>query len=207
MVYACAYLDEPIVIPGDFSPTFPYLALLNRHDGRGACKALPTTVRIVCANTFNAAEAQGDRNRSAFAFVHSGSWRDRLDEARQAVLGVRREAATWSAIAAELGTIGVSAAQRDSFIAEFIPMPPGQVVSDRVVGNIKAARQRMALLFDSPTVAPIADTAYGLVQAAGEYLDHLRPHRNADTYLGRQLLTPQALKTRAVTLARHVTAR
>lgn len=206
MVYACAYLDEPIEIPGDFSPTFPYLALLNRHDGRGACKVLPTTVRVVCANTFAAAEAEGERDGTAYSFNHTKNWRDRIADARNAVRGVRDAAAQWAQIATELSLTPVTKAQRLAFVADFIPMPPGNVISDRVVRNIDEARTAMFDLFESPTVAPIADTAYGLVQAAGEYLDHLRGYRNNETYMRRQLLKPQALKTKAITLAREVCA-
>lgn len=55
-VWCLAYLDEPITIPGDNSPTLPYLAITNRHDGTAACALRATAVRIVCANTFRAAE-------------------------------------------------------------------------------------------------------------------------------------------------------
>ncbi len=45
---------------------------------------------------------------------------------------------------------------------------------------------------------------YGLVQAAGEYLDHARGFRNSDTHLGRTLLRPEPLKVKAVKLVRQV---
>jgi phage/plasmid-like protein (TIGR03299 family) len=55
-VWCLALLDEPVDLPGDTSATLPYLAITNRHDGTAACPLRATAVRIVCANTFRAAE-------------------------------------------------------------------------------------------------------------------------------------------------------
>jgi hypothetical protein len=41
----------------------------------------------------------------------------------------------------------------------------------------------------------------GLIQAAGEYLDHGRTYRSRDSYLGRTLIRPERLKVRAIKLA------
>jgi hypothetical protein len=43
-----------------------------------------------------------------------------------------------------------------------------------------------------------------LVQAAGEYLDHVRRYRNCDSHITRTLLKPEPLKAKAVQLAREV---
>src|SRR5262249_56016360 len=51
-VWCLALLDEPVELPGDDSPTLPYLAITNRHDGTAACALRATAVRILCANTF-----------------------------------------------------------------------------------------------------------------------------------------------------------
>ena len=61
---------------GDQSPTLPYLAITNRHDGTGACALRATAVRIVCANTFRAAELEGERTGTTFSFVHKSGWRN-----------------------------------------------------------------------------------------------------------------------------------
>jgi phage/plasmid-like protein (TIGR03299 family) len=58
-VWCLALLDEPVELPGDTGPTMPYLTITNRHDGTTACALRATAVRIVCANTFRAAELEG----------------------------------------------------------------------------------------------------------------------------------------------------
>ena len=203
-VWCLALLDEPITLPGDDSPTLPYLAITNRHDGTGACALRATAVRIVCANTFRAAELEGERTGATFSFIHKSSWRNRIEEARVAVTGAQAEMRRYSNLAAELLGIPVTPAQRELFITEFIPKPPEGLITDRVARNVDEARKALRLLFDSTTNEQIAGTAYGLVQAAGEYLDHVRTARSWETRLNRTLIRPEPLKHRALSLAREV---
>lgn len=202
--WALAYLDEPVTLPGDNSVTLPYLALLTRHDGTGALKALSTSVRIVCANTFSASEAEGDRTGTAFTFSHSKSWRDRIEEARQTITGVRNDFQAWQEVAEHLVNVRVTREQAETFIREFIPSPPEGLVSDRVAKNVDEARQAVRTILAGPTCETVAGTGFGLVSAAGEYLDHYRSYRSMDSYYNRQLLRPEPLKTKAVNLVRDI---
>jgi phage/plasmid-like protein (TIGR03299 family) len=204
-VWCLALLDEPITLPGDTSPTLPYLAITNRHDGTAACALRATAVRIVCANTFRAAELEGERTGATFSFIHKSSWRNRIEEARQAVTGARTEMRRYTELAAELLNIPITSRQRELFVTEFIPMPPTGLVTDRVARNVEEARKALRLLFDSTTNEQIAGTAYGLVQAAGEYLDHVRNARSWETRLNRTLIRPEPLKHRALSLVREIT--
>ena len=123
-VWCLALLDEPITLPGDDSATLPYLAITNRHDGTGACALRATAVRIVCANTFRAAELEGERTGTTFSFIHKSSWRSRIEEARRAVTGAQAEMRRYSDLARELLAIPITPVQRELFITEFIPKPP-----------------------------------------------------------------------------------
>jgi phage/plasmid-like protein (TIGR03299 family) len=203
-VWCLALLDEPVELPGDDSPTMPYLAITNRHDGTGSCALRATAVRIVCANTFRAAELEGERTGATFSFIHKASWRNRIEEARQAVTGARTEMRRYTELAQELLGIPVTPRQRELFVTEFIPMPPQGLVTDRVARNVEEARQALRLIFESKTTEQVAGTAYGLVQAAGEYLDHVRTARSWETRLNRTLIRPEPLKHRALSLVREV---
>jgi phage/plasmid-like protein (TIGR03299 family) len=203
-VWCLAMLDEPITLPGDDSPTLPYLAITNRHDGTAACALRATAVRIVCANTFRAAELEGDRTGATFSFIHKSSWRNRIDEARRAVTGAQAEMRRYADLARDLLAIHVTPAQRELFITEFIPKPPEGLITDRVARNVDEARQALRMIFESTTTEQVSDTAYGLVQAAGEYLDHVRTARSWETRLNRTLIRPEPLKHRALSLARDI---
>jgi phage/plasmid-like protein (TIGR03299 family) len=203
-VWCLALLDEPVILPGDDSPTLPYLAITNRHDGTAACALRATAVRIVCANTFRAAELEGERTGTTFSFIHKASWRTRIEDARKAVTGARDEMARYAELAADLLAIRVTPEQRELFITEFIPKPPDGLITDRVARNVDEARAALRMIFDSKTTEQVAHTAYGLVQAAGEYLDHVRTARSWETRLNRTLIRPEPLKHRALSLAREV---
>jgi phage/plasmid-like protein (TIGR03299 family) len=205
-VWCLALLDEPIQLPGDHSITLPYLAITNRHGQPGGCTLRATAVRIVCANTFRAAELEGDRTGTTFSFIHKPGWRNRVTQAREAVTGARQEMRAYEQLATELLGIPVSTRQRELFIGEFIPMPPAGLVTDRVSRNVEEAREAVRSILTSETTAPVAHTAYGLVQAAGEYLDHVRRSRTWETKLNRTLIKPEPLKAQALKLAREVVA-
>lgn len=211
-VYALILLDEPYNITGDVDgfgdpvTTLPYFALLNSHDGTGACKGLYTQVRVVCWNTVQAAAAEGDRTGAQFSLRHTSGVKTRMEEARAAIQGARDEAARWKELAESLAILPVNREQQLIFVNEFLPQPPTGFVSERVLNNIQQDRAKfMHLLNDSLTNCEMPN-ALGLVNAATEYLDHLRGFRNRDTYLGRQLLQAEPLKAKAVRLAREVAA-
>lgn len=205
-VWMLARLDEPVELPGDKSLAFPYLGITSSHDGKASCAARLTTVRIVCANTFGAAEAEGERTGAVFSFSHRGDWRNRLGEAREALMFARKETAEYVAAMTELLGIKITPEQEKLFLTEFIPSPPDGLVSDRVARNIEEARAAVLGFLNSPTVegSGIRGTAYGLVQGAGEYLDHTRTARTWETRMNRSLLRIEPLKAKAATLAREV---
>jgi phage/plasmid-like protein (TIGR03299 family) len=213
-VWMLSMLDEPLEIAGDASTaTYPFLALMSRNDGMGGTVLRPTHVRIVCKNTFSLAE-MGEagytvrgKNNGQFGFVHRGDWRDRIEEAKAAVGLARQQARAYQAWAAEMLAIKVTEAIEEQFISEFLPEPVG-VVSDRVKQNVENARNAFRAVLASDTVdgANIRGTGYGLVNAAGEYLDHIREARTWDTRMNRTLLTPETMKGKAVKIVRTLTA-
>jgi phage/plasmid-like protein (TIGR03299 family) len=205
-VWCLALLDEPIALPGDGSPTFPYLGITNRHDGTASCALRATMVRIVCANTFRQAELEGERTGTTYSFLHRGNWRNRIEEAREAVTGARREAKAYEEFAREMLAVPVSRAQAELFVTQFIPSPPETMITDRVARNIETARAAVRGILAGPTIAGTEGTAYSLIQAAGEYLDHVRIARSWESRLNRTLMRPEPLKARALTLVREIAA-
>lgn len=206
-VWALAYLDEPFTVAGDDSETYPFVALLNAHDGSGACKLVSTSVRVVCWNTYQAASMQGERSGRQFTFRHVGDVKERIDEAVKALAGVRDDAHEWDELAKELYGISVDDATFNHFMADFIPDPIGDVVSDRVRKNVETARTTFkSLYFDSVTTEAHRGTALGLLDTAVEWSDHVRGYRSRDTYMSRTMLRPEPLKAKALSLVRQHTS-
>jgi phage/plasmid-like protein (TIGR03299 family) len=207
-VWMLARINEPVQLPGDGSAIYPFLGLTSSHDGQASCAARLTTVRIVCGNTYSAAEAEGERTGKVYSFSHRGDWRERMGEAREALMYARTETQEYVAAMTELLGIKVTPAQEQLFLREFIPSPPDGLVSDRVAKNIAEARAAVLGFLEGPTVegAGVRGTAYGLVQAAGEYLDHVRLARSWESKMNRSLLRQEPMKAQAAVLAREVAA-
>lgn len=210
-VWALAYLDEPFKVAGDDSEALPFLALLNNHDGSGAVKATFTSIRVVCWNTYSMASVQGDRTGAQHVFRHVKGLNDRVDAAKQAIAEMDHETDMWKALASDLFDLKLTdeeAALRH-FMYDFpglaSPGEHGKPSSERVEENVARARKVFRHLYlDSVTNEAHRGTALGLVDAAVEYLDHVRGFRNQDTYLNRTILRPEPLKALAVRQARKV---
>jgi phage/plasmid-like protein (TIGR03299 family) len=206
-VYVLAYLDEPYKVPGDTSLTYPFLAIMNAHDGSSRLRLLPTDIRVVCANTFHYASLQAEQTGVQYTFRHSASVKERVEEAKTALSQVRVNSQKYLEMAVELTGLTVDDDSLKEFLVDFLPSPEehGEVISDRVRENIATARKAFKQIYlDSPTCEGIRGTGYGLFQAAGEYLDHKRGFRSRDSYLGRTVLSADRSKTKALELVRKV---
>jgi hypothetical protein len=159
-------------------------------------------VRVVCWNTYRAAELQGERSGQQYTFRHVGDVRDRVEDAKLAIRGVRTAQAEWVALAEQLAGFKVDAKAVANFVTSFIPEPVEAIVSDRVRANVVAARAALTtIITDEPTCDGHRGTALGLVDGAVEYLDHVRAFRSRDTLMNRTLLRPEPMKSKLVALA------
>jgi phage/plasmid-like protein (TIGR03299 family) len=206
--YLTAKVDEDLTINGDDSPTFPYLVVTWAHNGTAAMVARATNVRVVCQNTISASEAEAERTGRQFTFRHTKNVKARIEDAKEALRGARDDAKVFQELANELAKVTVTKEQKEDFVTRLLPAPATDVViSERVVNNITDARDSVRALFTGPTIPDAhKDTAYGLLLAGTEYLDHLRGARNSDTYLGRTLLKDSRYKARLVPMIREVVA-
>lgn len=203
-VWALMYLDEPYKVKGDSSEHLPFIALVNPHDGSGACKAIETQVRIVCWNTLQMALADSERSGKQLIFRHAGNVEERIAEAKESLTQLRSDVEDYQGLADTLMRIKVGDKELDTFLSEFLPNPAenGEQVSDRVQDNVGKARAMFKHVYlDSATCSDIEGTGYGLIQASTEYLDHVRAYRSEDSYLGRSILRPEGAKTKALAIA------
>lgn len=204
-VWLLLRLAEPIVVVGDpHGAVLPYYALQNAHDGSGAFRGQATMTRIVCDNTAQMADLDAQTRGTEFVFSHTKNVRDRIEEAKAALAGWRSSIAAFQEQSAYLLDLGVSLGQREDFLARLIPMPKGHVVSDRVASNIEMARESVRAILASVTCEGIAWTAYGLVQASVEYLNHERKAHSAESRFKRAYLDRSSLTSHVVALAEQV---
>jgi phage/plasmid-like protein (TIGR03299 family) len=204
-VWLLLRFDEPLILKGDPNgTTIPYYALQNSHDGSGAFRGQATMTRIVCDNTSRMADLDAEGRGTEFVFRHTKSIHDRIEEAKEALAGWREDIVAWQRLNDLLLTVKVTKKQRELFVTEFVPMPVGKVISDRVVTNIEEARKAIRDILAGPTCEGVDLTAYGLVQAAVEYGQHVRRANTAETRFKRAYLDRDRLAADAVDLAQLV---
>ncbi len=201
-VWVLVRLEEPIVIKGDpRGETIPYFALQNSHDGSGAFRGQATTTRIVCMNTARMADMDAQQRGTEFNFRHSKNVADRISQAKEALSGWRESLANWQAQSEELIATKIQPLAAEEFLDRFIPLPPVNIISERVRANVERDRKMWLESYTGITGEGIQDSAYGLVQASLEFLNWHRRANNEETRFRRTFLTRDGLVSRAVELA------
>jgi len=200
--YVTAYVDQPFQVPGDDSPIYPYLFATWKHDGQGGITFGGTSVRIVCANTYAAAERDAENRGRKFTLKHTKNVRERIPDVKMALQGiVVTEAEEFEGLAKELADIRFTPSQRDEFITRLVDFPlsrfseaqqramaaevaqnggtlPAEVATMRQIVNIDAARDTLRDIFESrETPEAHRLTGWGAFNVATSYLDHHRPGR------------------------------
>jgi phage/plasmid-like protein (TIGR03299 family) len=211
-VWMLLRLDEPIAVKGDPNgATIPYFALQNSHDGYGSFRGQALFTRIICDNTAQAADLEAAKRGTEFTFRHTSGLKDRIEEAKAAVAGWRASIEQWNVMMSQMMDLKITPAQRNLFMEQFIPMPVStKTVSERVLTNIEAARAEFTGIMNGITSEGIDGTAYGLVQAAIEFQQHVRNVRGdsdlarAESRFKRAYLDRDSLTTVAVNLAHEV---
>jgi phage/plasmid-like protein (TIGR03299 family) len=199
-VWLLLRLAEPITVKGDPNgAVLPYYALQNSFDGSGSFRGQSLMTRIVCDNTAQAADYEAKIRGTEFTFRHTKNIHDRIEEGRIALAGWRHSVKEWQLLSEHLVTIPITATQRIEFVDIFVPMPPANLTSDRVVNNVLEARNTIRDILDGETCEGISNTAYGLVQASIEYANHYRrantqASRFKRAYLDRSQITADASK-------------
>ena len=207
LLWVLAWLDEPVTISGDNSPIYPFVLVSTTHDGSGAAKARTVSVRVVCWNTYSAADYQAKNSGLEFTFRHTKNVGDKIEDAKRALSGARVQHQEFVELAEELQAIKLNEKQVELFVTSFLPSPQdvGEIVSDRVVSNIEEARAAVRHILNGETISEgIRGTGYGAFQAGIEYLDHIRSYRSNETLFNRSLVRSEAAKGKLATLVREV---
>jgi len=218
-VWALARMGDLLEIKGDPSPQQRYLALLNSHDGTAALRAIGTTVRIVCANTWHAAETNSEQKGTAFSFKHTKNWKKHVEAAREAVTRAYQSTDAYVESVRELLNRRYTEAMEAEFIRQFAierviinssKVNAGNVMeylrnNPRVDASLVETTNALTAYLNSESCAGLAPTAYRVLQAAGEFADHGRNSLNKDTYFSRTMIDVEPLKKVATRLAMSVT--
>lgn len=201
-VWILLRLQEPLVVKGDpRGATIPYYALQNSFDQSGAFRGQATTTRIVCANTSKMADWDAKNRGTEFTFRHTKNVGERIEQARVALADWRESLTHWQEQAEVLVQRKLEPLAAADFLDRFIPMPPENLVTERVRNNVIRDRGKWMDAYNSVTGEGIKDTSYGLVTASIEFLEWGRRAFSAESRFQRSFLSREALVSHAIDLS------
>jgi phage/plasmid-like protein (TIGR03299 family) len=193
-------------VPGDPSPLLPYIAGWTSHDRSAACKIGATMVRVVCANTWSAADADMEGHKSGFVIRHTSRMKEHLEQIAMGLQIVLDRHDAFHAAAVELAGKPVSRVQVEEFVDIWIPVATDMTA--RQLDNVHASRGRFWDVYEGEagqmTMEGIRGNAWGLFQASVETADWYSPYKNTDTLINRQLLSGDSRKSYAMTALARV---
>jgi phage/plasmid-like protein (TIGR03299 family) len=199
----CLIRNKKVHTPSyDPSPSLEYTAVCSRHDGSGGLKVIRTNVRVVCANTWGMAEHGSQDGKTSFTVRHTENWDERVAEIRTQLNLATVANQEYFELGEALSLKKVTSAHREKYLERFLPI--GSDMSDRQKMNRQNEREQVRVILGSPTCEGIDKTAYGLLQASGEWCDHFRSFRKTDTYVTRNLVTWEPMKARAMRLTKDL---
>lgn len=194
--WALANLGNTESIRGDDTVT-QYLLLTTSCDGSLATEARETVIRAVCHNTVSAALSV--KTKHAIKVSHRSVFD--ADEVKRELAETQGHYYTFVKAARELSRISVNNAAAEKFIATLL----ASSTTREDVAESSAFKSILGLFKGSAlggTLLGAEGSAWGLVNAVTEHVDHRAQARTADGKLNSAWFgNGDSLKTRAVELA------
>ena len=151
-----------------------YILLYNSHDGTGALRCLPTTVRVVCANTVALALSQG--RGQGISVRHTKNMRSRMDEAQQIFGLAQEQLSEVEDFHKALAQTQMSNTQWDEFSNILIPDPEEGKNNTRAKNN-REKLQNLYLMGRGSEISGVRFTGWAAYNAVTEYVNYSRSSR------------------------------
>lgn len=179
-IWVMARLPQEIRIKGTDDVSRNFLLFTTAHDGSMAAVGKLCSERVVCANTL--AIALGESGRG-IRVKHTKSAQARLQESKKIMLGVAQDI---NRLGEKLNVLATRRMTRDSMVSildKLFPVP-AEGVSETRRNNTLAAVLGLFESNDNNAFPQIRGTAYNLLNAVTEYVDHERTVRITDSKQG-----------------------
>lgn len=157
-----------------------FLVFSNTHDGSGAVKVACTPIRVCCQNTLNLALSTARRN---WTCKHMGNIDNKLWEATHTLQLANKYMEELRINAEKLAEVKISQDEVMQIVSDMFATPEG--ASERIVSNAAKAKQEFMVAYYMPDIEQFRGTAWGLTNAAADWVAHAAPQRNTATYAER----------------------
>lgn len=155
----------------------PYALFSNAHDGSRSFRVMPTSVRVVCANTLNAAMNKTD----GISIRHTSSLLDTIDAAQEALGVAIQSGSVLRRQAQEMAHREMGSAELQSFFVMVyqraygaIPTNPQDAQEERKVRRAASRIADWSILFEQPQNRIGGTHLWGALNAVTEWADHSR---------------------------------
>lgn len=151
-------------VPGDHG--LRYIMLRTSHDGSTEIDMVPTSVRVVCANTIKLAMVSDKK----LSVRHSGNIKDRLEQAKHYLAMFSNQFTLYNAQAAELYKMKYTEATKQKFLDELFPVPESDKAKTRHFRKVNEFN--ISLEHPSNNIAGMNGTYWQLVNSLSYAIDH-----------------------------------
>jgi phage/plasmid-like protein (TIGR03299 family) len=158
----------------------PYLMIANAHDGTMAMRVIPTSVRVVCSNTFHSAI---DAAKNGWCFRHTHNISARVEELQTDISRWYANIKKGQQIATSLSSKSMSVSQSKQLWQDVLETLDGKFVTDPTNGWEERKRERgLRFLAHCHQTMHTESTKYGVtawtaVNAATSAIQHYRAHQ------------------------------
>ncbi len=199
VVWLLARIPHDVVVGGmDSEKVETFLLLSNSFDATRSLGVCVTPVRVVCANTLQAALGGTAR---AWYLRHTGDMAGRIEQAKKTLGLTRRYVAEFAETANRLLAQKLTPADFTNFVVKLLPYKDSDIQpGDRAARSIDEARETIIEIYKhADNLANVRGTAWAAWNAAAEFSDHRRKFRKPENRLAR-IMSDFDLKDRALSL-------
>ncbi len=156
----------------------PFLCFTNSHDGSGGVKVCLTPTRVVCNNTLNFALSNAKR---VWAARHTSSVQSKLEEARETLGLAQLYMEELNNKAEELATYKISDSELEK-IENLLFAYNAEKDSKKKCTVMEDQKEAFHLCYLAPDLFDYRNTAWGVVNAMADFVDHSKPARLTENY-------------------------
>lgn len=172
MVFMALTLPKSVIIPGDDGKVLSYLLITNGHDGKRSLEAAVTAIRDSCTNALNVT-LQGAPRR--IILRHATRIDERMANAAETLGMTYRYMDALQATGERLVKKSLVEKQVEEILRKVWPVPetfdnPERIDQTDFARALKTWRT-------SDNIANVRGTAWGVLQAVAEYIDHGQEYR------------------------------
>lgn len=173
-IWLLVKMEDQKILGDDFEN---YLCFTNSHDGKGAVRAMMTPTRVVCMNTLNMAIANANRS---WSMKHMGNMEEKFLAAQTSLGLASNYIREMKHTAEKLAGKKLSDSQIDNIIINLFPIGSDFTERQKEKAELNRSNFRGCLAVDD--LSNFKNTAWGIVNAAADYVDHSMPNRLTQNY-------------------------